>query len=178
MVRDMGGSARQKVTPGESVQYRTQSVANPLADNSFLMRVELSYYAFQRFLENPLFGKGFGDYVKFKFTAVSNEAIYYIDNSWFYFLWKGGIIGLLLFLWLFARFFKTAYFVFNNSEDLRTKYLCLGILGGFLGIAFLGLLSPLLIKYKSNALIVFIFAYVEFERYKIESSIKSEKPII
>jgi len=177
MVRDISGSATQKVTPAESVQYRTQSVTNPLEDISFLMRVELSYYALQRFLENPIVGKGLGDYVKFKFTNVSDEAIYYIDNSWFYFLWKGGIIGLLLFLWLYIRFFKTTYFVFNNSADLKTKYLCLGILGGFLGISFLGLLSPLLIKYKTNALIVFIFAYVEFERYKIESNIELEKSI-
>jgi len=177
LVRDMGGGNGQQVTSGESIQYRTQSVASPLEDSSFLMRVEFSYYAFLKFLENPVFGSGLHDHLKYKIFNIDDSANYYIDNSWLYILWKGGIIGLLLFLWLYIRFFKTAYFVFHNSKNLKTKYLCLGILSGFLGLSLLGFLSPLLIKYKTNALIVLIFAYVEFERYNLDSNIKLEKSI-
>ena len=177
LVRDMGGVTRQQVSSGESVQYRTQSVANPLEDSSFLMRVEFSYYALQRFVENPVLGNGLHDYITYKIFSMDSSPNYYMDNSWLYILWKGGIIGFLLFLWLYVRFFKTTYFVFNNSKDFKTKYICLGILGGFLGISLLAFLSPLLIKYKTNALITFIFAYVEFERYKLDSTTKLKRSI-
>lgn len=173
IVKDIGGVSNQKVASTESVQYRTRSVANPLEDSSFLMRVEFSYYAIQKFLENPIFGSGLHDYLKYKIFSYENSANYYMDNSWLYILWKGGIIGLLLFLWLYIRFFKTTYFVFNNSKDFKTKFICLGIMGGFLGISVLAFLSPLLIKYKTNALIAFIFAYVEFERMQIANNNKS-----
>ena len=148
----------------QSVKYRTSSISNPLEDSSFLMRVEFDYYSIQRFLEKPILGSGLGDYLKYKIVFVSNLPNYYPDSSWFYFLWKGGAIGFLLFLWLYIRFFKAAYFVSNNTSDIRVKYICIGLLAGFIGLSFLAFLSPLLIKYKTNALIAFLFAYIEFER--------------
>lgn len=148
----------------QSVKYRTGSISNPLEDSSFLMRIEFGYYAIQRFLEKPIWGSGLGDYLKYKIVFVSNLPNYYTDSSWLYFLWKGGAIGFLLFLWLYIRFFKGAYFVSKNSRDVRVKYICVGLLAGFIGLSFLAFLSPILIKYKTNALIAFLFAYVEYER--------------
>lgn len=157
----------KQIKPAESVEYRTKSVANPLEDISFLMRVEVSTYAYNKFLESPIFGKGLGDFVKYIFTVSSNERLFYIDNSWFYFLWKGGIIGLIIYLWLIIRFFKSTYFILRNSDNFQNKFLFLGLIGGFVGILTLGFLSPLLIKYKTNVLIVFLFAYVDFERNRL-----------
>ena len=89
-------------------------------------------------------------------------------------LGKGGIIGFALFTWLFLRSFKAAYYVFKNSTDRNAKIISLGLIGGFIGLAFLGILSPLLIKYKTNALIAFLFAYIEFERRAaLKSDIKT-----
>ncbi len=175
LLRDMDVSSDQKISQSNVVEYRTQSVVNPLEDSSFLMRVEFAYYASQRFLESPIFGKGLGDFLKYKILNVNDAANYYIDNSWLYFLWKGGLIGFLLFAWLYIRFFKASYFVLINTTDIRVKYITLGLLGGFIGLSFLGVLSPLLIKYKTNVLIAFLFAYIEFERLKIVNDSKSEK---
>jgi len=166
-IKDTGKNIQINKREMQSVEYRTKSVANPLEDASLLMRVELAFYAFERFLKSPVVGNGLGDYIKYKIFADTTLPQYYMDNTWLYLLWKGGIIGFLLFLWLYVRFIKATYFVLINSPDIRTKYICLGLLAGFLGLSFLGLLSPLLIKYKSNALIAFIFAYVEFERRKL-----------
>ncbi|MCH7963224.1 MAG: O-antigen ligase family protein [Bacteroidetes bacterium] len=177
LIRDMGVSSAQKKSQINNVEYRTQSVANPLEDSSFLMRVELAYYAFQRFLENPVFGKGPGDFLKYQIFNINDAPNYYIDNSWLYILWKGGLVGFLLFAWLYIRFFKASYFVFKNTSDIRVKYISLGLLGGFIGLSFLGFLSPLLIKYKTNALIAFFFAYIEFERLKIVNDSRSEKTL-
>jgi len=167
ILSDVKNINSQEVSNSNTIQYRTQSVTNPLEDSSFLMRVELSYYAIQRFLEKPFFGNGLGDYLKFKILLADNTPNYYIDNSWFYFLWKGGIFGFVLFFWIYVRFFKAAYFVSKNSTDIRTKFLCIGLLAGFIGLTFLAFLSPILIKYKTNVLIAFAFAYVEFEREKL-----------
>jgi len=175
LFRDMGVSSNQNISQDNAVEYRAQSVVNPLEDSSFLMRVEFAYYASQRFLESPIFGKGLGDFLKYKILNVNDAANYYIDNSWLYFLWKGGLIGFLLFAWLYIRFFKASYFVLINTTDIRVKYITLGLLGGFIGLSFLGVLSPLLIKYKTNVLIAFLFAYIEFERLKIVNDSKSEK---
>ncbi len=129
------------------------------------MRVELDYYAIQKFLKHPIFGSGLGDFVKYKIIKENvSPPVYYLDSSWLYMLWKGGIIGFLLFAWIYYRFFKASFFVLRNSKNLSTKIICLGLLSGFIGLSFLALLSPLLIKYKTNFLIVFLFAYIEFER--------------
>ena len=166
-VSDVSKNAGKELSPKNVVESRAKSVANPLEDSSFLMRVEFTYYAVQRFLESPIVGKGLGDYLRYKIFNTNKSANYFIDNSWVYFLWKGGLIGFLLFAWLFIRFFKASYTVLKNTSDIKVKYVTLGLLAGFLGLTFLGLLSPLLIKYKSNVIIAFIFAYIEFERMKI-----------
>jgi hypothetical protein len=149
-----------------SIEYKTKSISNPLEDASFIMRIELGYYAIERFLQNPIFGSGLGDFVKFRIFP-NPTPIYYLDNSWLYFLWKGGLIGFLLFLWIYLRFFKAAFFVLKRTDDLRVKIICVGLMGGFIGLSFLAFLAPVLNKYKATAIISFLFAYVEFERKQL-----------
>ncbi len=168
-IKDTGNETQHSNQNIESVEYRTKSVSDPLEDPSLLMRLELAYYAFERFSENFFWGSGLDDFLKYKILVDTSLPIYYIDSSWLHLLWKGGIIGFLLFLWLYIRFFKATYFVLVNSLDTRTKYISLGLLAGFIGLSFLGLFSPLLVKYKTNALIAFFFAYIEYERMKIKS---------
>lgn len=152
----------------EQVEYKAKSIVKPLEDSSFLMRVELAYYSFQRFTESPLFGKGFGDYLKYKISNLLNkDAQYYIDNSWFFILWKGGLLGFTLFLWVYIRFVKSVYYIIVRTQNPEVKYICVGLLAGVISLCFLGLFSPLLIKYKTIAIIAIVFAYVQFERNKI-----------
>lgn len=169
IMKDISKGTQTNPPPNDRVETRAQSVTNPLEDTSFLMRIEFAYYAFQRFLESPVIGKGLGDYLQYKIFNISDAANYYIDNSWLYFLWKGGLIGFLLFGWLYLRFFRSSYFVFTNTTNHITKYLSLGLFAGILGLSFLAVLSPILIKYKTNVLFALIFAYIEFERTNINS---------
>jgi O-antigen ligase len=166
-MRDTGKNIRKDNKEFQSVEYRSKSIANPLEDASLLMRVELGYYAFNKFLDKPIFGNGLGDYIKFKILGETKTRQYYLDNTWFYLLWKGGIIGFLLFLWLYIRFLKVAYSNFISSPEVITKVLNLGLFAGIIGLMFLGILSPLLVKYKTNALLAFLFAYVEYEHRKL-----------
>ena len=110
-----------------------------------------------------------GDFVRYKIFVDTKKPINYLDSTWLYLLWKGGIIGFLLFGWLYFRFLKSSFFVLKNSQNILTRAISLGLIAGFIGLIFLGILSPLLIKYKSNVLIAFLFAYIEFERIEIIS---------
>jgi O-antigen ligase len=175
------GDTSKDINPEEEqtqfVKYRTESISNPLEDTSVLQRFEFAVYSIQRFLESPIFGKGPGDYLKYKFFSSLKAPHYYMDSTWLYVLWKGGIVGLVLFLWVYIRFFKVTYSNLVNSSNKWIKILNLGLLSGFIGLAFLGLLSPLLIKYKTNVLIAFLFAYIEFERKSLASENNSSVSI-
>ena len=98
-------NVQTKALVNQSVKSRAESISNPLEDSSFLMRVELGYYAVEDFLKHPIFGDGLASFVKYKILVFNKLPVYYIDNSWLYMLWKGGIIGFALFTWLFLRFF-------------------------------------------------------------------------
>ncbi len=98
-------NVQTKALVNQSVKSRAESISNPLEDSSFLMRVELGYYAVEDFLNHPVFGDGLASFVKYKILVFNKLPVYYIDSSWLYMLWKGGIIGFALFTWLFLRFF-------------------------------------------------------------------------
>jgi hypothetical protein len=145
------------------VDYRTESLTNPSEDASFLMRVEIGYYAFIKFTESPMIGQGLGSFLKYEILGNNNLPNYYIDNTWLYLLWKGGIIGFLLFAWIYFRFLKMAVKVYKNASSLKSKYMTLGLITGIISLLILGLLSPLLIKYKTNILFPIFIAYINVE---------------
>lgn len=151
-----------------SVEQRIESIQNPTEDHSFLMRVELGWYAIQKFLQRPIFGWGLGDFLRYQFLGNPNLKNNYIDNSWLYFLWKGGIIGLSLFVFILYRIIKVSIFILKNSKNKTVKSIVAGIFGGFVGLVALALLSPLFIKYRTNVLIAFFLAYLEFEYNKLK----------
>ena len=152
----------------ESTQERLQSLSDPLGDLSFLMRIEITQAAIEKFIQNPIFGEGFGN--KLKFKVFTDTEVHYIDNSFLYFLWKGGIIGLILFSLLYYRIIKTSYFVFNRTNDINAKIISLSILGGFFSCLLYGLLSASLIGYKLNLLYAVIIGYLEFERKNLSTN--------
>lgn len=96
-IKDTGSETKHSSQNIESVEYRTKSVSDPLEDPSFLMRIELSYYAFERFSENFFLGSGLDDFLKYKIFVDTSLPIYYTDSTWIYLLWKGGIVGFVLF---------------------------------------------------------------------------------
>lgn len=153
----------------DDVEYRSQSIANPGEDRSFLMRVELGLYIIEDFLNSPIVGHGFGASVKYKYLGITNKPIYYPDNSWLFFLWKGGIIGFLLFVFIYYKAIRISWKVSVVSQNLFVRRLMVGIFAGLIGLAILGLFNAVLIKYKTTFILPFILAYIEFEHRKILS---------
>lgn len=157
----------------KSVEYRVNTLANPAEDASFLMRMELGYYVINKFLDSPIFGKGFGDWVKYQFLVPTQEPNYYPDSVWLYVLWKGGLIGFILFSWMYFRVIKALYFIYKVSLNDKNFYLSSNSLGLFIGLFFLvllGLLSPILIKYKTNFILILIITYSDYYYEKFKDS--------
>ena len=150
-----------------STKERVESISNPTGDTSFLMRVEASYLAIQKFIQHPIIGEGYGRHIKFKWL-LSTEVIY-LDNSFLYFLWKGGLIGVFIILSLYIVFIKDTFFVIKNSTDRNMKIIGIIILGSFLAFLMEALFSANLIGFKLNYLYAIIFAYIIFEKRKIIS---------
>lgn len=152
------------------IENRAESISDPVSDISFLMRVEATYYAINKFLESPIWGKGFGDHLRLVITRNDDFNLYYIDNSWGYMLWKGGLIGITLFFLMVFYSVKYMYYVSQNTTDLKTKIIIIGLLGGFIGMIVLGTVSPHFIKYKSNVFFPLIFAYVDYEYKRLKAN--------
>lgn len=144
-----------------NTEQRLQSLSNVSEDMSFLMRIEISYYAFEKFLSSPIYGEGLGRRLQFK--IFENTKPLFIDNSYFYYLWKGGIISLILLVWIYVRFYKRLFILMKSNLPLNRKALILSIFGGFNGILIYGLFSAVLVGYRLNFLYALCFAYVEYE---------------
>lgn len=161
------GSTNKMTT--DKVEYRQQTIADPTQDMSFLMRVELGYYMYLRFIESPVIGQGLGDHVVYQLTSPDRSPVYYPDGTWFYILWKGGIIGFALFVWLYWRLLSSAWYVFKRTPDTKTKAYMLGIIAGMLSLFLFSLFNAALNKYKTNIILSIVFAFVEYERLRVDS---------
>ena len=156
------------ISTSKNLDERAQSIANPSEDHSFLMRVELGWYAIQKITEKPIFGWGLGDVLQYRLLGNNKLRNSYLDTVWLYFLWKGGIIGLLLILFVFFRSIVVSLRIISKTSDQNVKILIVGLLSGIIGILILGFLSPLIIKYRTNVIFAFIWAYLEFELNKLK----------
>lgn len=154
-------------TPKETnIETRTEALSNPTGDVSLLMRFEIGYYIYLRFLENPLAGDGLG--ATMVYQLFSKTRINYPDNSFLYVMWKGGILGLIIYLGIFILTIKKAHFLIKATDSLYKKQFMIGIVAGIVGMLFFSLFASTLIKYpKLNLIIAFLISYVFFERSKV-----------
>jgi len=150
-------------------EERFKSLSNPTADLSFLMRIEISYYATRKFIESPLIGEGLGGKLRLKILGTAQFV--FIDNSWLYFLWKGGIVLFILIIWIFIKTFKNFFYLLKNSHENYTISVSIASIASLISYIIYGLFSANLIAYKMTFFYGIIFAYSEFEKRKLEDPI-------
>ena len=92
-------------------------------DHSSQVRVDLWEEALPIFNANPLLGVGFDTYAYTKHVHDYRDS----HNVYVKFLVETGIAGLLLFLWLVARTFRTGYRLFRHGKDPFLSSLGLGL---------------------------------------------------
>ena len=159
---------KTEFSTNKELEYRAQSLSNVSEDASFLMRVELGLYIYKKFIDSPIVGTGLGDKVSYKILTKNHEFIIYPDGSWLYFLWKGGLIGFFLYLWLYIKMFKESLFVLRNSSDIKTKIIILAILGTLSGLILYSQFTAFLVKYKSDIIFSIFIAYLMYESDNIK----------
>lgn len=155
-------SSQQIQITKNTAAERAESFVSAQKDASLLMRIELGYYAVQKFISSPIYGEGFGGKISYK--LLGKGEIVYPDMSWLYFLWKTGIIGFFVMILIFYYSLKIAISNFHQSTILQHKILSLGIWGGFIGILAQSFFSSNLIMYKSNLIYILCITYLEFVR--------------
>ena len=153
------------------VGTKASSLGRSLEDLSLLMRVDLDYSAFQRFLEYPLFGAGLGDVVHYRF--LNNNATWSLDTSHLQILWKMGVIGFMAYAYFIIKAFQRAKYVFSRADDPFSRWLSVGFLSGWIGLIVLSMFSSALTKYNLNLAIAMVVAAIESEALRLEQSHKS-----
>lgn len=145
---------------------RIESLSSQTSDASFMMRIEIAYYLYEKFMGSPLIGEGLGSFVGYKIFGDSE--LNYPDSVWFYYLWKGGFLFFILAVWLYVRFFKTAIKIYRATDDKLVKMYMLAFIGGFTAMMFYGLFAPQMVKYsKLNLIFAVIYAFVLAEEKKL-----------
>lgn len=102
----------------DTVYMRLTSLGDA-ADNSILERFELWGIAMQLFLEAPLFGHGIG--VSTTFEALQNAGYYnaHMHNLFLQILVEGGVLGLLLLLFILWKLFRTGFELIIHAPKTR-----------------------------------------------------------
>ena len=155
-----GSSKKMKVTSINSKRF--ESITDPTSDISFLMRVEAVYWGVKKIKQSPILGEGFGFPLRLKWLLKTS--FLFPDNSYLYYLLKGGIIFFFIALWMYYRLIISAHQIYKFSEQPFARYTSVAIIGGMAGIFLTGLLDANLVRFKLNLIYAVFFAYIEFER--------------
>jgi len=153
---------------------RVESIATPLEDVSFVMRIEVVYTGIKKIIENPIVGRGFGYALDLKYLL--KQSVIFPDNNYIYYMLKGGIFFLIVALWLFFSIIKYSYKIFKMTDDNYIKIMMLANVAGVIGIMFFGLLNANLVKFKLNILYALSIAYTDFEWRNLQKKNLSVKP--
>ncbi|MFZ5652582.1 MAG: O-antigen ligase family protein [Bacillota bacterium] len=97
-------------------------------------RLALWQKGLDKFLQNPLFGSGFGTYG----GAVAARRVpgsVYTDNFYLKTAVESGIIGLLALLWLLASAFRCGYIAYRKLTGGYLKTMAAALIAGLLGVA-------------------------------------------
>jgi len=161
-----GQGSRQQLTK-QSTEERVESISNPTGDISFLMRVEAVYLGVQKIIENPILGKGFGYQLQMRWLLDTKYI--FPDNNYIYYWLKGGIIFLIIAMWMYFRLFRQSYKIFKRTNSIEVKYYMVAIIAGMFALMIVALMNANLVKFKLNIIYAFMLAYVDFESKSLKS---------
>ncbi len=105
--------------------------------------------AMRLFLRSPLMGAGMGSsftgisYVakttQFSYTQVAYQTVH---NVWMYYLFKGGLVGMVLVALGLGGIIGRGYLITQRIPDLRDRYLMRGLLAALIGQLIASLAMP------------------------------------
>lgn len=121
---------------------RVSTIGNPL-DSSNVYRLTVWQESIGIIKDFPLTGVGLGhqSFMRIypRYMLDRGKAPFHTHNSYLQVLVETGIIGLLVFLWLLASYFKIGLKAIASCRDQQLKYLIMASLSATAGILILGL---------------------------------------
>jgi len=129
-----GSLAAAQMVPGIGTRLTYMFSPAYLASSEKAGRIALWQKGLDKFLQDPLFGSGFGTYG----GAVAARKIpgsVYTDNFYLKTAVESGMIGLLALLWLLACTFRCGYTAYRKIADSSLKIMAAAILAGLIGVA-------------------------------------------
>jgi len=128
-----GGVAAIKLVP--SIGARISYMLSPayMASSQKAGRLALWQKGLNNFMQDPLFGSGFGTFG----GAVAARRIpgsFYIDNFYLKTAVESGLIGLIALLWVLASALRCVYIVYKKITSRQLKIITCAVLAGLAGV--------------------------------------------
>jgi len=143
----LGGSSIQ-----EDIAERTQETSEVTGTASVAIRLISYAYIWQnKVAQRPVAGRGPGDTENIPILRGSNMRMIRVDNSYITLLWKSGIVGLVLFLLLYAIALRRTLALTRHPHP-DVQILAMGVAGALSAVLVLSLASSLMTHYRFNVI--------------------------
>jgi len=144
---------------------RASTIVSPGQDPSLLIRAIECLSAIKQVGSNVLLGNGLGDYIV-RYIRVGKANT--VDNSFVYFFWKMGLLGLFTFGMLTFVFFKRCHYVLTNAPDASTFQIAVTGAAAFSGLLAVALTNSCLALYRFNFVWALLLGTVELTARHLE----------
>lgn len=133
-----------------------------LRDSTLLYRIEIWKTALSIFKPHPLIGCGFGTAWKVipEVSSEINAFVGHAHNLYLNFAMETGIIGAVVFLWFYVSRITGGYEKQKNVQGID-RDLVIGLLGGFMGTAFHGIVDAVPLAPQLGIVIWAFFGLLE-----------------
>ncbi|MFO7891893.1 MAG: O-antigen ligase family protein [bacterium] len=125
---------------------RLESLTNLKEDTSLAIRLNEIKNALHNWKNNIFLGTGLGDSINL--VTLHHVSPNIVDNSYIFVLWKTGIIGLILFLFLLLYFLQKGIKIYFTSQDTIIKTITSAAVSSLFGLMIIALTNVCLIHYR------------------------------
>ncbi|MCD6117545.1 O-antigen ligase family protein [bacterium] len=138
---------------------RANTLLDLSKDVSLSIRLAEINHALVQWRENIFLGTGLGSWISP--VILSHMPENHIDNSYIFILWKTGVVGLFIFISIYAVFFKKAFYLFHTSLNSDVRQIAGAIIAAFSGLLIVALSNTCIIYYRFNVLWAVLIGLVE-----------------
>jgi O-antigen ligase len=144
--------------------YRFKSFGAGLADVSLADRIYETQRVWEKIMQNPITGWGFGaEYLKYD-VIIRRTSSYtsYIHNGYLAMWFKIGILGLITIIAYGVTLFRTALRIFRHTHSTVMRTVCITIMAYLPAAALMNITSPVLSTYEGILLLILFGSVVSW----------------
>jgi O-antigen ligase len=162
----------------ELLAFRFQSFGDGAQDLSLLERIYETQSVWERIMQNPISGWGFGtQFTKYDvILGRTSTDTSYIHNGYLAIWFKLGLFGLIAILSYCATLYVYAFIIYKRAKDRNFRMIGLVIICYLPSAALMNITSPVLYTYEGSFLLIMFGSVVSWFTFKhSKNSISTEK---